>query len=101
MANKTASVTISIAMPGAPRSGNFQSRAIVRASTGTTFWLAIAPFLLELPVRIVWMLQIPKRPAAANNRDLFEVVFRRRRRGGPFERPGVPWIVARFLTGGK
>ena len=44
------------------------------------------------------MFEIPKRASAANNRNFFEVVFGRRRRGGPFQRPGVPRIVARFLA---
>ncbi len=52
------------------------------------------PLLIKLPVWVLRVLQIPKRAAAAHNRQLFEIVFRRRRSGGPFEGPAVPGIVA-------
>ena len=53
-----------------------------------------------LPVRIVGMLQIPQRPAAAHHRQRREVVGGRRRGRRPLERPGVPRIVARRLARG-
>ena len=41
------------------------------------------------------MFQIPQRPSARDRWDRREVVRRRRRTGGPFQRPCVPGIVAR------
>src|SRR5262245_55893718 len=48
-----------------------------------------------LPIRVIRVLQVPERPAAADGRDRLEVVTRRRRRRGPLQRPGVPRVVAR------
>ena len=54
--------------------------------------------LLVLPIGVFRMFQVPQRPAAVDGRDFFEVVRRRRRGGRPFQRPGVPRIVARRLA---
>ncbi len=47
------------------------------------------------PIRSFGMLRVPQRPAAADVWNLGEILSARRRCGGPFERPGVPGIVAR------
>src|ERR1051325_10122680 len=39
------------------------------------------------------MSEVPQRPAPVNRGDRFEVVFRRRRGGSPFQRPRIPWII--------
>src|ERR1700720_3086653 len=49
----------------------------------------------ELPVRIGWMLEIPKRATALDRWNDGEVICRRWRRYRPLERPGVPWVAAR------
>src|SRR5262249_24256680 len=46
------------------------------------------------PIRIFRMFQIPQRAAAPHLGQGLEVVFRRRRRCGPLQGPGVPGIVA-------
>src|SRR5580658_710697 len=48
------------------------------------------------PIRRFGMLAVPQRPAAAHLGNLREILRQRRRRGGPFERPGVPGIVTGF-----
>src|SRR5258707_14064849 len=40
------------------------------------------------------MFQVPQRATALYDRDCFEVVFRRRRVSGPFERPRIPGIAS-------
>src|SRR3989441_5528127 len=54
--------------------------------------------LLVLPIRVFWVFQVPERAAAAHHRQRLEVVLRRRRGRGPFERPGVPGVIARRRT---
>ena len=54
--------------------------------------------IFVFPIRVVRMFQVPQRPAAADGRDLLEVVGRRRRGRRPFQRPGVPRIVAGRLA---
>src|SRR4051794_9947729 len=44
------------------------------------------------------MLEVPQRPPAADAWDQGEVVFRRRRAGGPLERPRVPRIISGRLA---
>src|SRR6267142_4052604 len=46
-----------------------------------------------LPIRIFRMLEVPERPPALHRGEAREVVFRRRRGGGPFQGPRVPWIA--------
>src|SRR5579884_3379373 len=47
-----------------------------------------------LPVGMIRMHQVVERTATAHRRHAVEVVGRRRRGRGPFQRPGLPWIVA-------
>jgi hypothetical protein len=54
--------------------------------------------LLVMPIGIFRMLQVPQRPAAPDLGDLREVVRRRRRSGGPFERPRIPGIAPGHLA---
>src|SRR5579863_6859692 len=49
--------------------------------------------LLVMPIRVFGMLQVPQRPPASDLRKPGEVVRRRWRTGGPFERPRIPGIV--------
>src|SRR5215472_7548874 len=49
--------------------------------------------LLVLPIRIFRMLQIPQRTTTSDLGDSRKVIRRRRRSGGPFERPRVPRIA--------
>ena len=51
-----------------------------------------------LPVRIVGMLEVPQRAAAAHHRIGREVIRRRRRGRGPLQRPRIPWIVAGLVA---
>src|SRR5580704_25902 len=44
------------------------------------------------PVRVLRMLQIPKRACTVNDRQDFKVVFGRRRSRRPFQGPGVPRV---------
>ena len=68
--------------------------AAMRAVRSLRRWLSsLAPSLVAA-VRIFRMLQIPQRPPARDHRNRREVVGRRRRARRPFERPGVPRIVA-------
>src|SRR5262245_4022526 len=82
------------AIPTVPRDGSAQgswtstSNGVVTAS--------IARSLLVAAVRVFGMLEIPQRPPEGADRDGGEVVGRRRRAGGPLERPRVPRIVARL-----
>src|ERR1700674_5270585 len=48
----------------------------------------------ELPVRVGRMLEIPKRATAPDRWYDGEVIYRRRRRCRPLERPGVPRVAA-------
>src|SRR5262245_49106119 len=54
----------------------------------------IAVVSLMGTVRVVGVLEIPERPAAADDGYDFEVVGRRWRGRGPLERPGVPGVGA-------
>src|SRR5271168_4472394 len=80
------SATMNEAIPTMPRSGRFQS-------AGRDGLAAL--ILLVLPVRILRMLQIPKRATAANCGNRLEIIFGRRRGRCPFESPCVPRIVTR------
>src|ERR1051325_7571711 len=54
--------------------------------------------LFVLPIGTFRMLEIPQRPAALHGGKLREVGSRRRRLGGPFERPRIPRIAARGVA---
>src|SRR6202011_50687 len=56
-------------------------------------FIAFFPLFVR-PVRIVRVLQVPERAAALNYRDGGEIIGRRRRVRGPFERPRIPWITS-------
>src|SRR5262245_53820468 len=92
MAKKAASVTMSATMPARPAEGSTQGSGSdgSRAVSAT----ALMPSSLVGPVRVVWMLEIPERPAAPHHGQGREVVLGRRRRGAPLERPGVPGVAA-------
>src|SRR5258708_33614647 len=51
--------------------------------------------LLIPPVRVVRVFQVPQRATAVHGRNHFKVVRGRRRRRGPFQRPGVPRVITR------
>src|SRR5580765_7436636 len=55
----------------------------------------ITPSSLVAAVGIFRMLQIPQRAPAGDARNGCEVVRRRWRTDGPFERPGIPRILSR------
>src|SRR3954469_21418208 len=82
-------------MPIVPRSGSVHSRSSAARSAGVT---VAAMLLSKLPVWILGMLQIPKRPATTHDGKFFEVVLRWRRTGSPFECPTVPWIISGRLA---
>src|ERR1700678_1550121 len=54
--------------------------------------------LLVLPIGIFRMLNIPERTPAFHLRQHSEVIARRRRSGGPFQGPGIPWVASGKLT---
>src|SRR5215469_14882608 len=94
---KTAdSAAISENIPTRPRDGSFQ--AISGAGMLWAIWLIGTSPSLIFPVGVFWMFQVPKRTPALYLRNGREVVFRRRRRRGPLERPGIPWIASGVLT---
>src|SRR5215813_6242375 len=64
---------------------------------GAISLIGTSPSLI-FPVGVFWMFQVPKRTPALYLRNGREVVFRRRRRRGPLERPGIPWIASGVLT---
>src|SRR5215510_13782213 len=84
-------------IPTRPRVGSshFSSPAFI--VIGEAFMTG-APLLVVLPIRIVGVLEVPERSAASHDRNRCEVVGRRRRTGGPFQRPRVPGIVAGRLS---
>src|SRR5215510_8505712 len=86
---KTAdSAAISENIPTRPRDGSLQ--VISGAGMlGAISLIGTSPSL---------MFQVPKRTPALYLRNGREVVFRRRRRRGPLERPGIPWIASGVLT---
>src|SRR6266851_160492 len=63
-------------------------------------WLLVARRTLlaamaDLPVRMIGILVVPQRPPAADlGQRAAEVLRRRWRRRGPFQRVGVPGVVA-------
>src|SRR5215470_421119 len=69
--------------------GGFKTSAFVNDASSVSF---------VFPIRILRVLQVPERAAAAHNRQSLEVVLGGRRGGRPFERPGVPRIFARRLS---
>src|SRR5258708_30185408 len=95
-------------IPGGPREGSLHGVSISGIVAGSVvmnqpqefqFLLEIrtAPnltALLVLPVRILRMLDVPKRPPALHFRSDRKVVRRRWGRCRPFQRPRIPRIVA-------
>src|SRR5207302_10105964 len=49
-------------------------------------------------VGAIRMSEVPQRPAPANRRNAGEVLRRRRRGSRPFQRPRIPWVVARYFS---
>src|SRR5215470_14400446 len=90
------SAAISENIPTRPRDGRFQSTSAA-GMLGANWLIGMIPSFV-FPVGVVRMFQVPKRAAALYLRDGGEVVFRRRRRGGPLERPGIPRIASCALT---
>src|ERR1041384_4340277 len=80
-------------MPTTPLDG-------ARPESGSKEAVSVAAFMacsflsFEFPIRIRRVLDVPERPAAFNRWDLSEIVFRRRRACGPFQRPSIPGIVS-------
>src|SRR5208283_2891708 len=91
------SAIIRPAIPTGPRErdGTAVGSGVVLAAMVFT---AGKPQLLVSPIRIGGVFQVPKRTAALHYRDLDEIVLRGWRRGRPFERPRVPWIISRRLS---
>src|SRR5271170_5868746 len=52
--------------------------------------------LVISPIRVFRMLQVPQGTAAVDHWFNGEVVFRRRGRCRPFQRPGIPRIISSF-----
>src|SRR5580704_15571760 len=75
-------------MATGPRAGRLQRISL----SGTVVDAALIELLVP-PVWIFRMLQVPQRAAALDLRGDREVVRRRRRIGGPFERPRIPGIA--------
>src|SRR6267378_1826836 len=92
MVKIAASAAIRAYIPTRPRAGSFHSSSGGGSVVDVAF-ITLAP-LLVLPVRIVRMLKIPERAAALDGWDGIEVVCRRRRIRGPFERPRIPRIIS-------
>src|SRR5215472_11543574 len=84
-------------IPTGPREGNVHWLPIVVAAEAL-----LTPFSqVSIQIRIFRMLQVPQRATTRYRGNLREVVFGRRRRRRPFERPGIPRIIARQLSGEK
>src|SRR5690242_19007568 len=102
MVKSADSVRIREIIPTVPLSGSCHSRSIAAADAGRFVLIdaiVIVPLrLFVLPIGVLRVLQIPQGPAAAIHRELFEVVFRRWRTGGPRQRPAVPGLVSGFFA---
>src|SRR5262249_12473034 len=70
-------------------SGGFKASAFVIDASSASF---------IFPVRVLRVLQVPERAAAAHDGQSLEVVFGGRRGGRPFERPRVPRAFACRLS---
>src|SRR5258707_14691007 len=71
------------------RVGGFNASALVMDSFSDS---------LVFPIRIFRMFQVPERAGAEHCGNGLEVVLRRRRRGGPLERPRIPRVITRLLA---
>src|SRR5438128_322546 len=65
------------------------------AAAASPWYFIGSPCSLILPVRVVGVFEVPERPPAAHGGNGLKIVRRRRRRGRPLQRPGVPRVVAR------
>src|SRR4030095_12928940 len=91
MVKIAASAMIRQTIPTRPREGSVHGVSITGKATGGPL---TGQSLFVFPVRIFRMLDIPQRPAASDLQQDGEIVNRRRRGDGPFERPCVPRIAA-------
>src|SRR5262245_3058769 len=96
--NMADSVTISHATAGWRRDRNCHSTVVAARGIEALLSIGHSSCLFVLPIRVFWVFQVPERAAAAHHRQRLEVVLRRRRGRGPFERPGVPGVIARWRT---
>src|SRR5215831_654051 len=92
------SVTISQATAALRRDGNCHSAGVAARGIDALLSIGHSSCLFVLPIRVFWVFQVPERAAAAHHRQRLEVVLRWRRGRGPFERPGVPGVIARQRT---
>src|SRR5690242_7950883 len=77
-------------MPTVPRSGSTQGWS---AGSGVNGIVLIGALSFVVPVGIFRVLDVPQRTPAVNDRRCRKVIDRRRRSGGPLQRPGIPGIV--------
>src|ERR1700674_3619893 len=92
MVKIAASAAIRAYIATRPRAGSFHSISGGGNVINVVF-IMLTPFLV-LPVRIVRVLKVPERAAALDRGNGVEVVCRRRRIRGPFERPRIPGITS-------
>src|SRR5580700_5293114 len=82
-------------MPTRPRSSGASG---ISDCGSVTVVAAIGVPLLVLPIRIFGMFQVPQWATATHYGNLRKVIFGRRRRCTPLQRPCIPGVVARWLT---
>src|SRR6266849_5689139 len=101
MTKIAASAAIKPYIPTRPREGRFHvtSAAGMKSAAAmlVTAWVMGTTPSFVFPIRVFRMFQVPQRAAAPHDRDGFEVVFGRRRGGGPLERPRIPRIASSAL----
>src|SRR4051794_22583171 len=90
------SAAIRLNTPTRPREGSSH----LNPACGTVMEIEFiaAPPLFVLPVRIVWVLEIPERAAASHGWNDGKVICGWRRTGRPLKRPRVPGIAPRIVA---
>src|ERR1039458_2271312 len=81
------------AMPTMPRDGSTQGSVVVCGMTAAVL-KTVRLQLFVMAVGVEGMLQVPERATALDGWGCGEVVLRRRRGGGPLQRPRIPGIGA-------
>src|ERR1700685_2193330 len=83
-------------IPTRPREGSTQGCSMEAGVEGMV--LKTPSSSLVLPVRIFWVLDVPERAPAFDDRNSGKVVLHWRRTCGPFKRPSVPGIISSNVT---
>src|SRR5215510_7524053 len=92
------SVTMRQTTATTPRDGKRHSAGSAGGFKASAFVIDASSVSFVFPIRILRVLQVPERAAAAHDRQNLEVVLGGRRCSRPFERPCVPRVFARRLT---